>query len=124
MKTIYFLVALTLSITANAFTSNKMDIENPKAAKKVSALESKMTSSKIDGLKIVSYDSKKMGKHIYIISDNYVQKRVSIYNFKGEKVYKTTTVGSPIYLSKFEKGNYSIKIKENGKTEIKELTVN
>ena len=124
MKTIYFLVALTLSITANALTKNQMDIENPKAAKKTTALEYKMKSSKIDGLKIVSYDSKKMGKHIYIISDNYVQKKVSIYNFKGERVFKTTTVGSPIYLSKFEKGNYAIKIKEGGKTEIKELTVN
>jgi hypothetical protein len=124
MKTIYFLVALTLSITANALTTNQKDIENPKAAKKVSALESKMKSSKIDGLKIVSYDSKKMGKHIYVVSDNYVQKKVSIYNFKGERVFKTTTVGSPIYLSKFEKGNYAIKIKEGGKTEIKELTVN
>jgi hypothetical protein len=124
MKTIYFLVALTLSITANALTTNQKDIENPKAAKKVSALESKMKSSKIDGLKIVSFDSKKMGKHIYVVSDNYVQKKVSIYNFKGERVFKTTTVGSPIYLSKFEKGNYAIKIKEGGKTEIKELTVN
>ncbi|MCL9806058.1 T9SS type A sorting domain-containing protein [Flavobacterium amniphilum] len=124
MKTIYFLVALTLSISANALTTNQKDIENPKAAKKVSALESKMNSSKIDGLKIVSYDSKKMGKHIYVVSDNYVQKKVSIYNFKGERVFKTTTVGSPIYLSKFEKGNYAIKIKEGGKTEIKELTVN
>lgn len=124
MKTIYLLLVLSLTVTANALTKNDIAAENPKTAKKATALENKMNSNRIDGLKIVSFDSKKMGKHIYIVSDNYVQKRVSIYNFKGEKVYKTTTVGSPIYLSKFEKGNYAIKIKEGGKTEIKELTVN
>lgn len=124
MKTIYLLLVLSLSVTANAFVGDNTPVENPKTGKKVTALESKMSKNAIGGLKIVSYDSKKMGKHIYVVSDNYVQKKITIYNFKGEKVYKTTTVGSPIYLSKFEKGNYAIKIKEGGKTEIKELTVN
>ena len=124
MKTIYLLLVLSLSVTVNAFGGNEITAENPKTGKRVTVLENKMTKNAIGGLKIVSYDSKKMGKHIYVISDNYVQKKITIYNFKGEKVYKTTTVGSPIYLSKFEKGNYAIKIKEGGKTEIKELTVN
>ena len=124
MKTIYLLLVLSLSVTANAFVGDEVKAENPKATKRSTVIESKMTKNTILGLKIVSFDSKKMGKHIYVVSDNYVQKMVTIYNFKGERVYKTTTVGSPIYLSKFEKGNYAIKIKEGGKTEIKELTVN
>lgn len=123
MKTIYLLLVLSLTVTANAFNGGETSIENPKTGKKASMVESKWTKNAIGGLKIVSYDSKKMGKHIYVVSDNYVPKRVTIYNFKGEKVYKATTVGSPIYLAKFEKGNYAIKIKEGGKTEIKELIV-
>ncbi len=117
MKTIYFLLFLSLTLTANANTIENPSSENPstKAVHK---------SSNISGLKIVTFDSQKYGKHIYVVSDMYTKKKITFYNNKGEKVYTQATVGSPIYLSKFEKGNYVIKIKEGGKTEIKDFTVN
>lgn len=107
MKTIYFLLVLSFTaISTNAFNSNP-----------------EPTKTAISGLKIVSYDSPKNGKHIYIVSDLYTKKKITFFNKKGEKVYSKATVGSPIYLSKFEKGKYTVKIKEDKKTEFKEITI-
>ena len=73
--------------------------------------------------KIVSCDSKKMGKHIYVISDSYTKKKVTFYAPTGEKVYGIKTTGTPIYLSKLPKGNYKIKIVEGKNKVFKEYTV-
>jgi hypothetical protein len=81
-------------------------------------------SAAITGLKIVTCDSQKYGKHIYITSDFYTEKKVDFYNATGEKVYTIDTVGSPIYLSELKKGTYRIKIMEGKKTAIKEFVVN
>ncbi|MES2812905.1 MAG: hypothetical protein V4670_10590 [Bacteroidota bacterium] len=107
MKTIYFLLVLSLTtFSTNAFNNNPEPVK-----------------SAISGLKIVSYESQKNGKHIYIVSDLYTKKKITFYNEKGEKVYTKATIGSPIYLSKFKKGKYTVKIKEDKKTEFKEITI-
>ncbi len=127
MKAIYFLLFLSITSLANANTIENSSSENPSnkvVHKNDSTFKTEPKSSNISGLKIVTCDSQKYGRHIYVVSDMYTKKKITFYNDKGEKVYAKATVGSPIYLSKFEKGNYVIKIKEGKKTEIKELTVN
>ena len=127
MKTIYFLLFLSITSLANANTIENVSNENPSTKaihKNDTTFKTEPKSSSISGLKIVSCDSQKYGKHIYVVSDMYTKKKITFYNDKGEKVYTKATVGSPIYLSNFERGNYVIKIKEAGKTEIKEITVN
>lgn len=130
MKIIYLLLLVNLSALANISTDSvKGNIRNINTTLKtedpvVAVTAKKTRSNSISGLKIVSCDSQKNGKHIYIISDMYVRKKVHFYNAMGEKVYSVSTVGSPIYLSKIEKGAYKIKITEGNKTEIKDFVVN
>lgn len=95
--------------------------ENPHKNK--TTLDS-IESNSIAGLKIIASESQKFGKLIYIVSDEYVQKKVTFINTKGKKVYSKTTIGSPIYLSKLEKGTYTVKIKEGSKTETKQFLIN
>ncbi|WP_394759307.1 hypothetical protein [Flavobacterium sp.] len=128
MKTIYFLLLLSLNcianttskeITANTESNNAIELFcNSEIIKPVAK------SSSISGLKIINYDSKKYGKLIYIVSDIYTMKKISFFNKKGRKIFTTSTIGSPIYLSKFKKGVYTIKVVENDKTEIKEYIIN
>lgn len=126
MKTIYFLLFLSITSLANANTLENISDENPstKAIHKNDTTFKTEPKSNISGLKIVTYDSQKYGKHIYVISDMYTKKKITFYNAKGEKVYSKATIGSPIYLSKLEKGIYKVKIVEGKKTEMKEIAVN
>ncbi|MEO8234058.1 MAG: hypothetical protein ABI549_01475 [Flavobacterium sp.] len=129
MKTIYLLLLLSLNSIANTTNPENYINENPKTTIETFCnneiiKEPSSESDSISGLKIVSYDSQKHGKHIYIISDMYTMKKISFFNKKGRKVFTTSTIGSPIYLSKFKKGAYTIKIVENEKTETKEFSIN
>jgi uncharacterized membrane protein len=107
MKTIYLFLLVSFATFAN---NPKNENPNP-------------TRNTISGLKIVSYDSQKNGKHIYVVSDIYTKKKITFYNNEGDKVFSTKTVGSAIYLSQFKKGKYTVKIVEGKKQEIKEFTV-
>jgi hypothetical protein len=107
MKTIYFLL-----LTSFALFANNPNNENPKPAK-----------SNIYGLKIVSYESKVKGKHIYVVSEIYSKKKITITDEAGKKVYETSTFGSAIYLSYFKKGNYKMKIQEGTKIDVKDLVI-
>lgn len=107
MKTIY----LFLLVSFATFANNPKN-ENPTPAK-----------NNISGLKIVSYDSQKNGKHIYVVSDLYTKKKITFYNNEGDKVYSTKTIGAAIYLSKFKKGKYTVKIVEGKKQEVKEFNI-
>ena len=125
MKMIYILMFVSLNIfAANSSKENPQNIlsitENEDPIK-TTAVAKKNNS--ISGLKIVTCTSKKYGKHIYVISDMYVMKKVRIYNTSGEKVLAVSTVGSPIYIAKMEKGNYKVKVIEGKRTEITELVV-
>ena len=124
MKTIYFLLLLSLNSIAN--TTNKEIAINLKSNNTIEVFSDEPTPKKnyISGLKIINFDSQKYGKHIYIVSDIYTTKKVSFFNEKGKKIYTTSTIGSPIYLSKFKKGIYIIKIIEDGKTETKAYAIN
>jgi hypothetical protein len=129
MKTIYLLLLLSINSIAN--TTNEENGINTKPKTTIEAFynseiikKPESESDSISGLKIISYDSEKHGKHIYIVSDIYTMKKISFFNKKGRKVFTTSTIGSPIYLSKFKKGVYTIKVIENDKTEIKEFAIN
>lgn len=124
MKTIYLL--LLLSLNSIASTTNKEIAITTNANDTIEIFCDKPVpkNNYISGLKIINNDSQKYGKLIYIVSDIYTTKEVSFFNKKGRKVFKTSTIGSPIYLSKFKKGIYTIKVIEDGKTEIKEYAIN
>ncbi len=77
----------------------------------------------ISGLSVVNQESKKFGKLVYIVSENYVEKNIIIYNNENQEVFSTTTIGDPIYLKNFKKGNYKIKVIEDGKTEILDYNI-
>ena len=119
MKTVYILLLLVLTSCANDIVKNNLN-----------GGTGEMTEGKLDaeentisGLKIVTCTSKKYGKHIYVISDMYIMKKVRIYNTSGEKVLAVSTVGSPIYIAKMEKGNYKVEVIEGKRTEITDLVV-
>lgn len=121
MKTIYLFLLLSLSAVAK---NNVRYTDSIVCKNEISKNEIEPTKSNaIAGLKIVSYTSEKFGKHIYIVSDMYTKKKAFFYNEKGRLVYSIRTVGSPIYMSKLDKGNYTVKIIEGKKTEMRELTV-
>lgn len=127
MKTIYFLLLISLNSFASSTVNENNGIINPNAKAKhqnSTVINPTSKDSSIAGFKIVTCESPKYGRHIYITSDLYVKKKVSFYNNMGKKVYSTSTVGSPIYLSKIENGLYKVKITEGKKTEIKDLVVN
>lgn len=127
MKTIYFLFLL-LSLNSIANTANTKIAINLKLNNTIEVVSDEPTPTPkknyIAGLKIVNFDSQKYGKHIYIVSDIYTTKKVSFFNENGKQVFTTSTIGSPIYLSKFKKGIYIIKITEDGKTETKAFAIN
>ncbi|WP_395047979.1 hypothetical protein [Flavobacterium sp.] len=124
MKTIYFLLLLSLSCIAN--TTNKEIAINVNPTNTIETFSDGPIpkNNYISGLKIINDNSRKYGKLIYIVSDIYTTKKISLFNKKGKKVFTISTIGSPIYLSKFKKGTYTIKVVEDGKTEIKEFTIN
>lgn len=126
MKTIYFLLFISLTTLANNTVKENLKIagSNSKTAQLCDTIsDPKAEKNTITGLKIVTCDSQKFGKHIYIVSDMYVEKKVCFYNATGEKVYTTSTIGSPIYLSEIEKGIYKVEITEGEKIEIKSFEV-
>lgn len=70
----------------------------------------------ISGLEITTYKTKKLGIHIYIISEYYSEKKVEFIDKNGKVVYTKNTAGAPIQLSKIKAGNYMLKITENDKS--------
>lgn len=127
MKTIYFLLFLSLNAVANNIVKENVSVLNsdPKIELTNSAaIKPTPKSNYISGLKIVTCDSQKYGKHIYFTSDLYVKKKICFYNTTGKKVYAISTIGSPIYLSKIKSGVYKVKITEGKQTEIKDFVVN
>ena len=61
---------------------------------------------------------------LYISSPSSSQKQVSIYSILGQKVLEAkTTNNAEINVSKLAKGNYILKITEDGKSEAKKLIV-
>ncbi|WP_136667376.1 hypothetical protein [Flavobacterium sp. H122] len=78
---------------------------------------------RISGLNIVTYETKKLGKHIYVVSDHYTKKKVQFINQNGKVIYSTKTVGSPIKLEKIESGIYYVKVTENNNIQIIEYKV-
>jgi len=66
----------------------------------------------------------KEGK-LYISSSNANEKQVSIYSILGQKMIdvKTNNTTSEINVSKLSKGNYILKISEDGKSEVKKLII-
>lgn len=121
MKTIYLFLLLSLNAVANNNIKYMDSIINPASTSKNEIEPAK--SNSISGLKIVTYTSEKLGKHIYIVSDIYTKKKAYFYNENGKLVYSIRTVGSPIRMSKLDKGTYKIRIVEGKKTEMRELTV-
>ena len=99
---------LTLLFTTSLFAKVSFDNEPEK---------------RIAGLNIVTYETKKLGKHIYVISDHYTKKKVEFINQKGKVVFSTKTVGSPIKLSKFASGIFKIKVTEDKNTQIVEYKI-
>lgn len=119
MKTVYILLLLVLTSCANDIVKNNL------SGGSVETSESKSNSEEhtISGLKIVTKDSKKLGKRLYVLSDSYTEKEVTFYNAKGKKAYVTKTIGSPIYLRKLRKGTYTVIIVEGENIETREVTV-
>ncbi|WP_300570512.1 hypothetical protein [Flavobacterium sp.] len=127
MKTIYLLLFVSLNALANITVKENPSVANSMEKTNDTTITNVVPNPKnnsIAGLKIVTCESQKYGKHIYVTSDLYVKKKISIYNTVGKKVYSISTVGAPIYLSKIENGLYKVKITEGKKTEIKDLVVN
>ncbi len=127
MKTIYLLLLVSLNTLANNTVKVNLELgnTNPEVNQIITTDKpDPQNNAAITGLKIVSCNSQKYGKHIYITSDFYTEKKVDFYNAAGEKVYTIDTVGSPIYLSELKKGTYKIKIIEGKKTATKEFVVN
>ncbi|WP_428224109.1 hypothetical protein [Flavobacterium sp.] len=105
MKTLLFTLLFSVSI----FATTTHTISNPEKG--------------IAGLDIYTYKTKKLGKHIYVVSNYYVEKTVEVLNAKGEVVLKKTTVGTPIQIDTIEPGIYKIKITEGTKTDVLEYEV-
>ncbi|WP_428224035.1 hypothetical protein [Flavobacterium sp.] len=99
MKTLIITLLFTLSLAAN--TDPKKDLTRG-----------------IRGLEIFSYNTKKLGKHIYVVSEMYTEKKVEFINENGLVVLSKNTVGTPITLEDLKPGVYKIKITEEDKTDI------
>ncbi|GAA4759799.1 MULTISPECIES: hypothetical protein [Flavobacterium] len=117
MKNLLALLITLQSLISFAANSTEPTSINPVNQTIVDTIPSKKDDIKkgIAGLNIVNQDSKKFGKLAYIVSDNYVEKKVIIYNNHNQEVFSTTTVGDPIFLRNFEKGIYKIKVVEGEK---------
>lgn len=120
MKTVYLLLLLSLSAFANTTVKNT---NASLCSNEITKENGQPSEAAISGLKIVNCTSKKLGKHVYVVSDLYTQKNVSFYNQKGDLVYTVDTVGSPILMSNFDKGTYTVKVVEGEKSEIRVFVV-
>lgn len=121
MKTIYFLLLLSLTGCANEIMKNNLSTDGSKNESELVDENSKTTN--INGLKIMTRHSQKFGNQVYVISDSYSEKNVSFYNEEGKKVYSKKTVGTPINLSKLKRGTYTMEIVEGDKADTKEITI-
>ena len=80
--------------------------------------------SKMDVSKFTLYPNPVSNGKLYISSPSSSQKQVSIYSILGQKVLDTkTTNNAEINVSKLAKGNYILKITEDGKSETKKLII-
>lgn len=105
MKTLIFTLLFSLGVFAN--TNHKTS--NPEKG--------------IAGLDIYTYKTKKLGTHIYVVSNHYVEKTVEVLDAKGAVILKKTTIGTPIQIDTIEPGVYKIKITEGNTTDILEYEV-
>ena len=101
MKTLVFALCITLNSFANTNPTIKRELERG-----------------IKGLEICSYKTKKLGKHIFVVSEHYTEKKVEFINEQGQVVLTKNTIGEPITLEDLTPGIYKIKITENNKTDI------
>lgn len=126
MKNLFALLITLQSLISIASNNMEQKSTNPVKQSIFDTIPEKKNDSKkgITGLNFVNQDSKKHGKLVYVVSENYVEKKVIIYNTKNQEIFSTTTIGDPIYLKHFEKGNYKIKVIENGKEEILDYNIN
>lgn len=117
MKNLFALLITLQSLISFAANSTDQISTNPVKQIIVDTIPAKKDDIKkgITGLNIVNQDSKKFGKLAYIVSDNYVEKKVIIFNNQNQEVFSTTTIGDPIHLRNFEKGIYKIKVIEGDK---------
>ena len=117
MKNLFALLITLQSLISFAANSTDQISTNPVKQIIVDTIPAKKDDIKkgITGLNIVNQDSKKIGKLAYIVSDNYVEKKVIIFNNQNQEVFSTTTIGDPIHLRNFEKGIYKIKVIEGDK---------
>ena len=80
--------------------------------------------SKMDVSKFTLYPNPVSNGKLYISSPSSSQKQVGIYSILGQKVLDTkTTNNAEINVSKLAKGNYILKITEDGKSEAKRLII-
>lgn len=117
MKNLFALLITLQSLITIASNRIEINSTNPVKETIVDTIPMKKNDIKkgISGLNIVNQDSKKFGKLAYIVSDNYVEKKVIIYDNHNKEVFSINTIGDPIYLRNFEKGNYKIKVIEGEK---------
>lgn len=117
MKNLFALLITLQSLISFAVNSTEQMSTNPVKQIIADTIPAKKDDIKkgIAGLNIVNQESKKFGKLAYIVSDNYVEKKVVIFNNHNQEVFSTTTIGDPIYLRNFEKGIYKIKVIEGEK---------
>lgn len=123
MKTIYASLILFISYISY---SNTLPVRNDfcNTINNSEITPTTASSKNISGLKIITGESKKLGKYLFIVSDLYTKKKVSFFNKKAEKKYTTKTLGKPIYLSKLKKGTYNIKIVEQNKVDFIRFDIN
>lgn len=117
MKNLFALLITLQSLITIASNRIEINSTNPIKETIVDTIPMKKNDIKkgISGLNIVNQDSKKFGKLAYIVSDNYVEKKVIIYDNHNKEVFSINTIGDPIYLRNFEKGIYKIKVIEGEK---------
>src|SRR6476660_5443290 len=103
MKNLFALLITLQSLITIASNRIEINSTNPIKQTIVDTIPMKKSDIKkgISGLNIVNQDSKKFGKLVYIVSDNYVEKKVIIYNKGNQEVFTTTTIGDPIHLRNF-----------------------
>lgn len=125
MKTIYFLLLLSLTGCANEIMKNNLTINdaNENSKNESELVEENTKTTNIHGLKVMTRHSQKFGNQVYVISDSYSEKNVSFYDEEGKKVYSKKTVGTPINLSKLKRGTYTMEIVEGDKADTKEITI-
>lgn len=125
MKNLFALLITLQSLISFASNNIEENSINPVKQTIIDTIPVRKNEPKkgITGLSVVNQDSKKFGKLLYIVSENYTEKNVFIYNNENQEVFSTTTIGDPIHLKRFKKGNYKIKVIEDGKTEILDYNI-